>query len=316
MGRDVATLAHLEHSLTQGVRNATRHAGLDENVAGLKVKGLTTLLLAGLFVLITASPISGAGLIPLQNPKSNIAPKPNFLRSATCTSTGSAWSCDNPCVSSQTATFPIYSNNQTCSTYVLQVINAARKLENVPPMVLPTNWYSLTPQEQLFVVANLERTARGLPPYLGINRALDSSAQRAALVGNDPFIASGFPIGLDPQKVPGMGSAWSTGFTTLEVDFEWMYNDGWGGSRATTFNIPCTSQNAPACWGHRDELLGYDGTFNPGVGLMCKNCEIGTGYAVVNGHGSFADLIEIPASRAPPMTFTWAKNVLPYLTQF
>jgi hypothetical protein len=33
----------------------------------------------------------------------------------------------------------------------------------------------------------------------------------------------------------------------------------------------------------------------------------------VNGTGSFTSLIELPAGSPPPMYFTWAKNVLPFL---
>ena len=38
---------------------------------------------------------------------------------------------------------------------------------------------------------------------------------------------------------------------------------------------------------------------------------MGTGFAMVNGHASYVDLIEIPKGSLPPMSFTWANNVLP-----
>jgi hypothetical protein len=41
---------------------------------------------------------------------------------------------------------------------------------------------------------------------------------------------------------------------------------------------------------------------------------MGTGFAVVDGTGSFTSLIELPAGSPPPMYFTWAKNVAPFLT--
>jgi hypothetical protein len=34
----------------------------------------------------------------------------------------------------------------------------------------------------------------------------------------------------------------------------------------------------------------------------------------VHGTGSFTSLIELPAGTPPAMYFTWAKNVVPYLT--
>jgi len=277
-------------------------------------RGVCALFVVGLLATVCTSPLSAAGILTVHNPTANITPNPNYLESAVCTSTGSTWSCANPCASSLTARFPAYNNGPACTQYLVQIVNNARKLEHLRPVVLPTNWYSLTPPEQLFVLADLERTARGLPPYLGINATLSVSAQGAALTQSDPSRATAFPIGLDAQHIPGMGSLWGTGFSAIESDYEWMYNDGWGGSKATTFNIACTTPGAPACWGHRDELLGFDGTYDPGVGLSCTTCEMGVGFAVVNGHSSFADLIELPKATPPPMTFTWSKNVVPYLS--
>jgi hypothetical protein len=263
-------------------------------------------------LLWASSPGYAAGIIPGANPKANISPSPDFNQSGQCTKSGTGWSCDNPCVSSK-LTFPIYANTPACSAFVLEAISNARKAEGLGAMVLPTNWSSLTAQQQLFVIADLERTARGLPPYLGLNAALTTEAQHAAANDTDPGLAKGFSAGIDPQGYYGMGGTWASGFTTLGANYFWMYADGWGGSAAKTSNLDCTSAKAPACWAHRDELLGYDPAYNPGVGLNCKTCEMGTGFAITHGYASFADLIELPAGAPPPMTFTWSKNVLPYL---
>jgi hypothetical protein len=260
----------------------------------------------------TTRPVHQASHASIPNPAGNIAPSPNFLQSGPCTNSAGVWSCANPCITAQ-LTWPVFANDPGCTNYLLQAIDAARTVENVGPMVLPSNWYSLTQPQQLFVVANLERTARGLPPYLGINAALSANAQRAAQSNSDPSIAAGFAIGNDPQGVPGMGGAWSAGFSVLAADYIWMYDDGWGGTHAATSNVACTSPQAGGCWAHRDELLGSDPGYNPGVGLTCTNCEMGVGYAVVRGSGSFVDLIEIPAGAPPAMTFTWSNDVVPYL---
>ncbi len=256
--------------------------------------------------------VGASGILPGQNPSANLAPSPDFTSSGTCTSVGDAWQCANPCVSAQ-LTFPVFTNSSSCAGYVLQALDAARRAEKVAPMVLPSNWSRLTAPEQLFVLADLERVARGLPPYLGLNRALDREAQRAARLDEDPTLAAGFAAGTDASGVYGLGGAWSTGFSTLVADYFWMYSDGWGGSRATTSNLACTSAGAPGCWAHRDELLGYDPRFNPGVGLGCRTCEMGAGFAIVGGHASLTDLVELPAGKPPAMTFTWARNVLPFL---
>lgn len=204
-------------------------------------------------------------------------------------------------------------NDPTCTNYLLEAINHARAIEGVPPMTLPANWYTLTIPEQLFVLADLERVDRGLPPYLGLNRALSANAASAAAHTVDPTIARGFPIAYTPASYAMLGSVWSNGWSPLLADYGWMYNDGWGGSIAATSNAVCVSAKAPACWGHREQLLGSDPGFNPGVGLECTTCEVGTGYAHVSD-GSYADLIEKPAGAPPAMYFTWARDVAPFIS--
>lgn len=270
-------------------------------------------------VVVTATPVEATGILPPSNPSTNLAPTPNFLSSGLCRDSSAALPCTNPCVrllgpkSNRRPVFPAFSGTSSCTAYVLRAVNAARSNEGLPAVVLPTNWMSLRPQEQLFVIVDLERTDRGLPPYLGLNRQLHAEAQSAAAREVDPSYARNFRVGLDPQGVRGMGSTFATGYTTLEADYLWMYEDGWGGSTTSTSNVACTFLGALGCWGHRDQLLGYDGTYNFGVGLRCTKCEMGTGFAIVNGIGSFTSLIELPAGSPPPMYFTWAKNVVPFL---
>jgi len=242
----------------------------------------------------------------------NIVPSPDFMVAGSGAYVNGVATYQNPCITAQ-STWPVFTNDPACTNYVLEAINNARALEGVRAMRLPSNWYSLSPQQQLFVVADLERTDRGLPPYLGLNAALNAAAQSAAQTNSDPGVAAGFAIGTDAQGSPGMGGAWGGGFNVLASDYVWMYLDGWAGSRSATSNVACTSPNNPGCWAHREELLGSAPNFNPGVGLMATNAEMGTGFAVVAGHASLVDLIELPSGALPPMNFTWAANVVPYL---
>jgi hypothetical protein len=260
-------------------------------------------------------PAKKAPDLTISNPTANIQPSPNFLAPGTCTFVSGAWSCANPCVvgTATALSWPGYTNGPACTNYILSAINNARSIEGVRPMVLPSNWFGLSVPQQLFVIADLERTARGLPPYLGINAALTADAQHAAATRSDPSIAAGFPMANDAQGSAGFGGAWSGGFNVLAADYVWMYDDTWGGSAAKTSNIACTSAGSAACWAHRDELLGSDPGYNQGVGLGCTTCEMGTGFAMVSGGASYVDLIEIPKGSPPPMSFTWANNVLPYL---
>ncbi|NNN08278.1 MAG: hypothetical protein HKL85_03680 [Acidimicrobiaceae bacterium] len=248
-------------------------------------------------------------------PAVNVAPNPNFVTSGTSTLVNGVWTNTNPCVvgSATGISWPTFTNDAGCNNYVLMAINNARAQEGVKALVLPSNWYTLTTAQQLFVVADLERVDRGLPPYLGINAALSANAMHAALTNSDPTVAAGFAVANDAQGYKAMGSAWSSGYSVLAADYFWMYADGWGGSVATTSNIACTSAGAAGCWAHRLELLGSDPGFNPGVGLGTTNAEMGVGFAIVQGAASYADLIEVPAGAQPTMSFTWAANVLPYL---
>ena len=260
-------------------------------------------------------PAAKAPALAISNPRANIAPVPDFLAPGACTFVAGVWSCANPCVvgTASALSWPGYTNGDACTNYILSAINNARAVEGVRPMVLPSNWLVLSVPEQLFVLADLERTARGLPPYLGINAALTADAQHAAASKSDPSVAAGFPMANDAQGSAGFGGAWSGGFNPLAADYIWMYDDTWGGSAATTSNIACTSAGAAGCWAHRDELLGSDPGYNQGVGLGCTTCEMGTGFAMVGGGASYVDLIEIPKGSQPPMSFTWANNVLPNL---
>ncbi len=133
----------------------------------------------------------------IPNPAANIAPSPNFLQTGHCTFAGGVWGCDNPCVagSATALSWPASPTVSRAPIFVLQAINNARAVEGVRPMVLPNNWFNLTTAEQLFVVADLERTARGLPAYVGINSALTADAQHAAAANNDPSVAAGVSHG-------------------------------------------------------------------------------------------------------------------------
>jgi hypothetical protein len=268
------------------------------------------------FVAATAGPAGGVGLLPPANPPSNVRPVPDFLASGSCVSVGVGDTCTNPCVSTrliggvERLAFPLFDDSQDCVAYLLRAVDGARVVEGLGPLTLPTNWYTLSVPEQLFVLADIERVDRGLPPYLGLNRQLSASAQRAAVAGQDPLVARGFRIARVKGAV-AYGSTFSSGFSALEADYIWMYDDGWGGG--TSPNLACTSPTALGCWGHRDQLLGSDGRYNPGVGLECAVCEMGAGYAREGGAGAFTDLVERPAGPPPAMYFTWAKDVEPYL---
>ena len=129
-----------------------------------------------------------------------------------------------------------------CTRSQLAAIDKARAAEGLVPMLLP-GWYpKLTIPEQLLVVTDLERQARGLPIFVGLSASLDAMARKGAVAGADPVD----PIGAS------WGSNWEGGFpTALSADFGWMYDDGPGSG-----NLACVPANMTGCWGHRDNILG------------------------------------------------------------
>ena len=293
------------HRLAGVIAPATmvRHVGhLARVVAGAAIVSSIGLLLA-----------SGGASVPHLtmekpfNPASNIAPNPNFLTSGSCSGAPGAFTCQNPCVTSS-LTWPVFTSSPACTAYILEAINNARATENIGPMVLPSNWDSLTVPEQMLVVTDLERVARGYPAYLGLNAALDGEAASAAAHDGDPAPAANFRAGFDALGVSAWGGSWAEGFNVLAGDYVMFYDDGWGGSSGTS-NIACTSPGDLGCWAHRDELLGSAPHYNDGVGLWCATCEMGAGYTVIQGHSSYAQLIELPAGSPPPMVFTWQSEL-------
>lgn len=240
---------------------------------------------------------------------SNIAPHPNFVSSGRCSGSPGAYRCTNPCVTANLS-WPIFSTDPSCTAYALEAINNARSKESVVPMVLPTNWGRLTIPRQMLVITNLERIARGYPPYLGLNARLNATAVTAALHRADPPLARGFVVGYDALGSAAYGGTWSSGWSVLIADYGMMYFDGWNGSRGT-WNVVCTSPSARGCWAHRNEILGNAPNFNPGVGLWCDTCEMGAGYAVVAKNSSYSQLMEMSEGTPPPVVFAW-KSELPY----
>ena len=245
------------------------------------------------------------GIVPPSNPPSNLPGNENIP------------GCQASPVWSYPTT-PITS--PACTSAALARLRIDRAAEGLGPVVLPSNWGSLTAPEQMFVMTNLERTARGLAPIAGLTAPLDAAATLGAAHGIDPFpctaltqtSSSSFTCAAGTE-LPVTGtwrSIWAAGQPSpITADMAWMYNDGWGGSRAATVNSDCTGPTAPACWGHRDAILGS---------YQCPYCYAGaaldpTGWGSTAG-GGFASYAEMFTSYATPQptVFSWASE-LPYL---
>jgi len=180
--------------------------------------GLSLAVLAGVTVVMLATPTPSAfaaGLLPPANPLANIA---------------------------------------QASPNLIQAVDAARSDEGVGALVFDQNAFGALPNaEQIFVIENLERTGRGLAPFTAMTAQLDGSAQAAAAGDRDPSF---------PGQLSGGGALfegggiWAGGWSSaLAADYEWMYQDGWGGSEASTLNADCSTATSPGCWSHRDVIL-------------------------------------------------------------
>lgn len=185
-----------------------------------------------------------------------------------------------------------------CLSESLGMINAGRRGEGLGPLVLPANWQALTVAQQLYVLTELERSARGLPVDTGLSADLNSAAARGADAGRDP---SG----------GGMAALWAGGEpNSIVVIADWIYEDGLFASGPAE-NLNCTSATPSGCWQHRDILL-HDGS----SGLCGNRCAVGAGYspsgygdaaATGTGSDSYAEVFARAASGSE--TFTWAAEL-------
>jgi hypothetical protein len=190
--------------------------------ARLGAVGLTAAALAAAVAVAASAGVAGPdkGILPPRHPAHNVAPSPNFLSASSCRGGG---------------------DSAACNAIVLRAVTHARAdLEKLGAMSFSLAGYQkLTPDEQLFVSANLERVERGLPAIAVLTRSLDKVAQVGAVKDTDP------PLTEVPGTLPGgghwvsLGGNWAGGFdNALGSDYGWMYDD------------------QGSDWGHRDNILG------------------------------------------------------------
>jgi hypothetical protein len=159
------------------------------------------------------------GVLPPKDPTRNVNPSPNFLIAGSCANGG---------------------DSVACNSLVRRAIAHARTvLEKIGVLSFSNAAYEkLTPDEQLFVTANLERVERGESAITVLTKSLDKIAQVGANNDDDP------PLGQVPATLPGggrwftLGGNWAGGFdNALGSDYGWMYDD------------------KGSSWGHRNNIL-------------------------------------------------------------
>jgi hypothetical protein len=179
-------------------------------------------------------------------------------------------------------------------------IDNARADEGVGPLVLPTDFESLTPSEQLFVLVDCERVDRGLTPVVGELDSLDVLAQAGAEDEVDPTFPSGGSAGLTAWA---WTANWASYNSLLNDFYMWMYDDGLGSG-----NIDCTEDDQSGCWDHRDNILGfqndvdgYGGTLSFGGAAV----DAGAGYGPRTV--SATTLMTWSPGPVSGFTYTWAE---------
>jgi len=236
---------------------------------------------------------SHGGTVPPNNPPKSLPPDPNYQDDGACGSGGP-------------------NSSTTCIDRILSAIDGARKTEPVKDMTFDLSAYrKLTPAEQLFVSADLERTARGLQPIEGLTRQLDTYAEKGAKAGTDPTL----PFGPTGFALDGGGTAasyggnWAGGaFNALGSDYGWMYDDG-----PNSPNADCPHPGASGCWGHRDNILS-----NPKAGpwdqpSACSGVPAhlvmgaGSAKSTTGWNPSQTELFVLDCGPAPPEYFTWTQ---------
>jgi hypothetical protein len=209
----------------------------------------------------------------IPDPRNNVPPQPDYTR--ICASSG-------------------IDDSPTCIDAVLAAINHAHALEGVRPMVLPAGFAQLTVPEQLFVVVNLERVDRGLPPFVGLTTALNRNAQLGADSANDPP---------DPGPAYALDDAeWAGGASNgLDAVYGWMYDDGFNSG-----NLDCLHRGAPGCWGHRKGILD---DFGSSANLVMGAAVDMTGdtHKGDNGGTSMAVTLAVAGAPVRSLTYTWAE---------
>ena len=239
----------------------------------------------------SAVPSAPRGYVPPSNPPANVAPVPGYtFEPGTSYSSTSSLACWQ----SGTSAWTPEPNSAQCLTAEIDATDNARADEGLPPLRLPSNFSSLTPEEQLFVLTDVERVSRGEQPVAGLSTLVDGYAQQGAAAGSDPR----FNFAAIPSSDWWGSNVVSGALNALDANYTWMYQDGYGGD-----NVDCTSPGASGCWGHRDNELtsNYGGTLVMGAGDVAQS----------TGLQCLTELLVVVQNAAdvPPLYYTWAEAV-------
>jgi hypothetical protein len=221
-----------------------------------------------------------APAVAASHPRENIRPSPDYMTA--CVERGAM--------------------SDQCIAETVDAINHARAVEPMlrPTMILPTNFRSLSPARQAFVVLNLERVDRGLRPIVGMVRSLNRKAWVAAAVGVDPRLSNSRLRALGAHRYR---SVYARDYGALASDYEWMYKDGYGSELpGETTNVNCPYAEAGGCWAHRDAILDPFKRPRRLVGGMA-------GVRAISGAQRITAILVGSGGRRPHFTYTWRQTL-------
>jgi hypothetical protein len=174
-----------------------------------------------------------------------------------------------------------------CANAAIGYLDQARASLGQSAYVLPSNFEVLAPQQQAFVLTNLDRVLYGLTPIPGLTAALGHDAAAGVRTGNDPTAS-------DPDVI-AFTSNWAGGFRDMPLAYAaWMYDDGAGSG-----NLDCTPVDARGCWGHRHDILWrFDSPGPLAMGAAAGRNRLGqSGFAML--------IVEGNSDYKPAFTYTW-----------
>ena len=240
---------------------------------------------------VTAGSLSSAGAAARPHSvkmtlSKSIPPSPVFMRSGACGISGA-------------------NDTASCNTMVVKALNDARKSEPVAALAGSFSlrgFDHLNRTQQIFAIADIERTARHLAPIAGLTAQLNAIARTAAENQADP--STSLPLRLAGGGVATYyGSNFAEGTAdAMGANYYWMYDDG-----LSSPNAGCTRSQQSSCWGHRENILR-----NYSAAAYCpagSHLNIVMGAAEVTSgvvfSPSITEIMVNDCGALPTMDFTW-----------
>jgi hypothetical protein len=240
---------------------------------------------------VTAGSLSGAGAaarphgVKMTLSKS-IPPSPVFMKPGACGISGA-------------------NDTASCNATVLKALNDARRFEPVAALAGRFSLKAfdhLNTTQQIFAIADIERTARHLAPVAGLTAQLNAIARTAAANQADPstslplhLVRGGYATYYGANFAEGTANA-------MGANYYWMYDDG-----LNSPNADCTTTHQSGCWGHRKTILHNN--------AAAAYCPAGSHIKMVMGAAevtsgvvfspSITEIIVNDCGALPTMDFTW-----------